>query len=207
MQWIPCSSTVVVQSMWMPLSPQKATPSTAVLIVLKDGLETFSSRPHQKSGSFFLRHLAKPLLVAYFVGVRLSASGVQRSGDEELAERLKAFIMHLRGKDPQFATQDAMDKALEQGLFSTAAKVHKSMQLSLEHCPRPSRFACGFAVLMSRDYFFPGAVICSRRTKEYLFSWRACPSLRSIVGRVASPASDRPSLVRFATQHHPDTCG
>ena len=48
---------------------------------------------------------------------------VQRSGDEELAERLKAFIMHLRGKDPQFATQDAMNEALEQGLFSTAAKV------------------------------------------------------------------------------------
>lgn len=47
----------------------------------------------------------------------------QRSGDEELAERLKAFIMHLRKRDPQFATQDAMDEALEQGLFSTAAKV------------------------------------------------------------------------------------
>lgn len=31
--------------------------------------------------------------------------------------------MHLRKHDPQFATQDAMDEALEQGLFSTAAKV------------------------------------------------------------------------------------
>lgn len=40
-----------------------------------------------------------------------------------MAERLKAFIMHLRKRDPQFATQDAMDEALEQGLFSTAAKV------------------------------------------------------------------------------------
>ncbi|CAN0030467.1 unnamed protein product [Laminaria digitata] len=46
-----------------------------------------------------------------------------RSGDEELAERLKAFIMHLRQRDPQFATQDAMDDALEKGLFSTAAKL------------------------------------------------------------------------------------
>eukprot|EP00752_Nemacystus_decipiens_P012346 g10945.t1 len=46
-----------------------------------------------------------------------------RSGDDELAERLKAFIMHLRKKDPQYATQDAMDDALEQGLFSTAAKL------------------------------------------------------------------------------------
>lgn len=57
---------------------------------------------------------------------------VQRSGDDELAERLKAFIMHLRRKDPQFATQDAMDEALEQGLFSTAAKVrtvHSSIAL------------------------------------------------------------------------------
>lgn len=47
----------------------------------------------------------------------------QRSGDEELAERLKAFIMHLRQRDPQYATQDAMDDAVEKGLFSTAAKV------------------------------------------------------------------------------------
>ncbi|CAM9400686.1 unnamed protein product [Pylaiella littoralis] len=46
-----------------------------------------------------------------------------RSDDEELAERLKEFIMHLRKRDPQFATQDAMDEALEQGLFSTAAKL------------------------------------------------------------------------------------
>ncbi|CAM9317914.1 unnamed protein product [Scytosiphon promiscuus] len=37
-----------------------------------------------------------------------------RSGDDDLAERLKAFIMHLRKRDPQFATQDAMDEALEQ---------------------------------------------------------------------------------------------
>lgn len=49
----------------------------------------------------------------------------QRAGDEELAEKLKAFIMHLRQRDPQFATQDAMDDALEKGLFSTAAKVRK----------------------------------------------------------------------------------
>lgn len=47
----------------------------------------------------------------------------QRSGDEELAETLKAFIMHLRQRDPQYATQDAMDDAVEKGLFSTAAKV------------------------------------------------------------------------------------
>lgn len=53
----------------------------------------------------------------------------QRSGDDELAERLKTFIMHLRGKDPQFATQDAMDEALEQGLFSTAAKVRTATRL------------------------------------------------------------------------------
>lgn len=47
----------------------------------------------------------------------------QRAEDDELAERLKNFIMHLRQRDPQFATQDAMDEALAQGLFSTAAKV------------------------------------------------------------------------------------
>eukprot|EP00752_Nemacystus_decipiens_P012347 g10945.t2 len=55
-----------------------------------------------------------------------------RSGDDELAERLKAFIMHLRKKDPQYATQDAMDDALEQGLFSTAAK-------SWDHAPARKR--------------------------------------------------------------------
>lgn len=35
--------------------------------------------------------------------------------------------MHLRKRDPQFATQDAMDEALEQGLFSTAAKVREEI--------------------------------------------------------------------------------
>lgn len=66
-------------------------------------------------------------MVACLLSTLLFGGGLvgssQRSGDDELAERLKAFVMHLRGKDPQFATQDAMDEALEQGLFSTAAKV------------------------------------------------------------------------------------
>lgn len=50
----------------------------------------------------------------------------QRSEDHELAERLKAFILHLRKRDPQFSTQDAMEDALAKGLFSTAAKVRQS---------------------------------------------------------------------------------
>ncbi|CAM9637507.1 unnamed protein product [Ectocarpus sp. 8 AP-2014] len=57
-----------------------------------------------------------------------SLRDAMRSGDEELAERLKAFIMHLRKRDPQFATQDAMDEALEQGLFSTAAKLKLKLE-------------------------------------------------------------------------------
>ncbi|CBN78468.1 hypothetical protein Esi_0121_0071 [Ectocarpus siliculosus] len=57
-----------------------------------------------------------------------SLRDAMRTGDEELAERLKAFIMHLRKRDPQFATQDAMDEALEQGLFSTAAKLKLKLE-------------------------------------------------------------------------------
>ncbi|CAB1118246.1 unnamed protein product [Ectocarpus sp. CCAP 1310/34] len=57
-----------------------------------------------------------------------SLRDAMRSGDEELVERLKAFIMHLRKRDPQFATQDAMDEALEQGLFSTAAKLKLKLE-------------------------------------------------------------------------------
>lgn len=67
----------------------------------------------------------------------------QRSGDDELAERLKAFIMHLRGKDPQFATQDAMDEALEQGLFSTAAKV-RSVQYIRDDLPSEQLYTSNF---------------------------------------------------------------
>lgn len=33
--------------------------------------------------------------------------------------------MHLRQRDPQFATQDDMDDALEKGLLATAAKVRR----------------------------------------------------------------------------------
>ncbi|CAN0022307.1 unnamed protein product [Ectocarpus sp. 12 AP-2014] len=57
-----------------------------------------------------------------------SLRDAMRSGDEELVERLKAFIMHLRKRDPQFATQDAMDEALEQGLFSAAAKLKLKLE-------------------------------------------------------------------------------
>lgn len=47
----------------------------------------------------------------------------KRENDKDLAARLKAFILHLRKQDPQFATQDAMNDAMSKGLFATAAKV------------------------------------------------------------------------------------
>lgn len=46
-----------------------------------------------------------------------------RENDKDLAARLKAFILHLRKQDPQFATQDAMNDAMSKGLFATAAKL------------------------------------------------------------------------------------
>ncbi|CAM9949534.1 unnamed protein product [Discosporangium mesarthrocarpum] len=44
-------------------------------------------------------------------------------GNDDQVERLKALIMHLRQQDPEFRTEDAMYEALDQGMFSKAAKL------------------------------------------------------------------------------------